>query len=149
MTDERGPVSLLEERPKLESALETVLDVDSDHEGWTFQDVAIDSGEFGELVSHEIVVADGDEYRVADPDAVRRALDKEPVASEESVGSGFEKPSRPLDTRALGLVYCCFGGTHSDTRLYFGRGVSGRPHRPVRERPIRVPLPDRTVAHPD
>jgi len=46
MSDERGPESLLAERPELESALESVLAVDDELDGWTFDDVDIDSGAF-------------------------------------------------------------------------------------------------------
>lgn len=94
--------TLLEERPDIAPALEAVLaaandDVDgvaSNVEGtaaeaegtaadgsWSFDDVDVDSGTFGELVSRGIVQrAAGDatgDYRVADREAVRAALDGE------------------------------------------------------------------------
>ncbi|SMO83736.1 hypothetical protein [Halorubrum cibi] len=79
---------LLEERPAVESALESVLAAD-DSGPWEFDDVDIDSGTFGELVSREIVEREGDEYRVADPEAVRAALEGEPAdASRDADGSG-------------------------------------------------------------
>ncbi len=61
-----------------------VLAVDDEQDGWTFDDIPIDSGQFGELVSAGIVEKDGDEYRVADPDAVRAALNGDSEVSNDS-----------------------------------------------------------------
>ncbi|WP_313692507.1 STT3 domain-containing protein [Halorarum halobium] len=63
---------LLEDRPDLEPAVEAVLEPD---EPWSFAEVDVDSGAFGELVSHGVVEHAGEEYRVADRAAVRAALD--------------------------------------------------------------------------
>jgi dolichyl-diphosphooligosaccharide--protein glycosyltransferase len=64
--------SLLADRPELAPAVEAVLAAD---EPFSFDDLAIDSGQFGELVSRGIVEksASGD-YRVADREAVRSGL---------------------------------------------------------------------------
>ena len=72
MSDERGPRKLLDERPELESALEAALAVDDEHDEWSFDDIDVDSGAFGELVSRGIVEKRSDEYAVTDPAAVRR-----------------------------------------------------------------------------
>ncbi|MDS0259765.1 hypothetical protein NDI56_10220 [Haloarcula sp. S1CR25-12] len=106
MSDERGPSTLLADRPELESALETVLAVDAEQDGWTFDDVAVDSGVFGELVSRDIVESDGEGYRVADPSAVRRALDGETAtATDDGGGVGLDRLSLPaIEPRAVGLV---------------------------------------------
>ncbi|WP_135829689.1 LamG-like jellyroll fold domain-containing protein [Halorussus halobius] len=78
MTDVREATDdLLAEKPHLESELREVLAVDADAEGWTFDEVPVDSGTFGELVSRGVVVDDGDEYEVADPRAVQASLDGE------------------------------------------------------------------------
>ncbi|QLD86818.1 hypothetical protein HWV23_14150 [Natronomonas halophila] len=66
--------TVLDENPALESALSDVRDVDRERETWTFDDVPIDSGVFGELVNEGLVESVGDEYRVADSEAVDRAL---------------------------------------------------------------------------
>ena len=71
MGDASGVRSLLDDRPELESAAETVLEPDPP---WAFDDVDVDSGAFGELVSHGVVERVEDGYRVTDPSAVRAAL---------------------------------------------------------------------------
>jgi dolichyl-diphosphooligosaccharide--protein glycosyltransferase len=75
VTDETEVSDLLEERPDLEPALSAVLEVDDRLDEWTFDDVPVDSGAFGELVSCGVVERYDDEYRVADPASVRVALD--------------------------------------------------------------------------
>ena len=88
--------ALLDERPETEPALETLLAVERDaDDAWSFDDADVDSGTFGELVSRGIVervddaTAPGD-YRLADPDAVRAALDGESYAGggDEAGGAG-------------------------------------------------------------
>ena len=70
---------LLEDRPGIADAMESLLDADATG-AWTFDDVDVDSGTFGELVSRGVVerTDDGDAYRLADREAVRAALDGEP-----------------------------------------------------------------------
>ncbi|MFC5368566.1 STT3 domain-containing protein [Salinirubrum litoreum] len=63
----------LDDRPDLESALAAV--VDSDAEGpWTFDDVPLDSGTFGEIVGTEFVTETDDGYRLVDREATDAAL---------------------------------------------------------------------------
>ena len=71
MVSAREVRDLLDERPDLEPALEAVLEPQAP---WTFDDVAVDSGAFGELVSRDIVVEEENGYRVADANEVRTAL---------------------------------------------------------------------------
>jgi dolichyl-diphosphooligosaccharide--protein glycosyltransferase len=78
--------TVLDENPALESALSDVRDVDRQQEAWTFDDVPVDSGAFGELVNEGLVESVGDEYRVADPEVVDRAL----AGDVENEASGFE-----------------------------------------------------------
>ncbi|NGM69076.1 MFS transporter [Natronolimnobius sp. AArcel1] len=90
-----------------EAILETVLAVDGDHETWTFDDLPLDSGTFGELVSRDIVVRAGDEYRVASRDGVRATLEGESLSTEESAPGPTlaERMSIDFDGRALaGLI---------------------------------------------
>lgn len=81
--------------PDLESALSTIADVDADRDGWTFDDVPVDTGTFGKLVSQGIVeeTADGDRYRLANPEVVRAALEQNGHAGDGDAAN----PSPSLD----------------------------------------------------
>ncbi|MFC6757184.1 MULTISPECIES: STT3 domain-containing protein [Haloarcula] len=109
MSDERGPTELLDERPELESALAAALAVDDEHDAWRFDDIDVDSGAFGELVSHGVVEKRGDEYAVADPAAVRRALDGDDAVGDETANGEREfdldwLAVPAVDGRAAGLL---------------------------------------------
>jgi|AntRauMinimDraft_4_1070384.scaffolds.fasta_scaffold00232_21 dolichyl-diphosphooligosaccharide--protein glycosyltransferase len=94
------------------AALEAALAADADGEPWSFDDVALDSGTFGELVSRGIVTKVDGEYRLADPAAVRRALEGDDPDSEEStrdeggVLAGVDVPGaeQGVDTVRAALV---------------------------------------------
>jgi len=104
MSDDRGAVGLLDDRPELESALEAALAVDGVHEQWTFDDIDVDSGAFGELVSRDIVEKRGDEYALADPASVRRALDgEEPATATAEREFDFDWLA-DVNGRAIGLL---------------------------------------------
>ena len=106
MSDTPGTGAVLDDRPELRDATEVVLAVDDEQDGWTFDDIPIDSGQFGELVSAGIVEKDDDEYRVADPDAVRAALNGESeVGSDSGHGLALGDTLRfDFDVRATGLL---------------------------------------------
>ncbi|SDY33310.1 hypothetical protein [Halopenitus persicus] len=79
--------SLLEDRPELAEAVADAIETDAAAETpWTFDDLAADSGAFGELVSRGIVESEGEGYRVADPEAVRAA--HEAVTAGGGAGNG-------------------------------------------------------------
>ncbi|WP_164471880.1 LamG-like jellyroll fold domain-containing protein [Halosimplex salinum] len=86
---------LLADKPEVEPALEELLAVDEDG-SWTYDDLSIDSGTFGEVVSRGIVEDSGDGYRVTEPNAVRAALNGDIVDSEAETGSRFDLPSLTL-----------------------------------------------------
>jgi dolichyl-diphosphooligosaccharide--protein glycosyltransferase len=98
MTDAREATDdLLAEKPDLESDLRDVLAVDDRADGWTFDEVPVDSGAFGELVGRDIVAKDDGEYAVADPDAVRASLDGDEESVTEARSSfEFDAPSFSL-----------------------------------------------------
>jgi len=110
MTDGSRAEDLLADRPGLEAPLQAILSVDEHHETWTFDDVGVDSGAFGQLVSEGVVEKADGEYRLADPDAVRRALSDDPSPATETgtgadsprFGSGLSLPQ--IDSRAAGLL---------------------------------------------
>jgi dolichyl-diphosphooligosaccharide--protein glycosyltransferase len=75
MTDVReATATLLADRPELNEDLSVILDIDNSQETWAFEDIPLDSGTFGELVSREIVIKVDGEYQLADAEAVRSAL---------------------------------------------------------------------------
>ncbi|MFP8958348.1 MFS transporter [Natrialbaceae archaeon A-CW3] len=79
----------LETHANGEEALETVLHVDSEHETWTFDDVPLDSGVFGELVSRGIIEKTGGEYRVVTDDSVAAALAGDELEAVTGGGGGI------------------------------------------------------------
>jgi dolichyl-diphosphooligosaccharide--protein glycosyltransferase len=108
MSDDRGAAGLLDDRPELEAPLRAALAVDGDHDGWTFDDIDVDSGAFGELVAHGIVEKQGEEYALADPAAVRLALDgdddgAERAATERDIDLDWLAVP-DVDGRAVGLL---------------------------------------------
>ena len=89
MSEGQGVAELLSERPELEPAVEDVLAAHEDGAPFTFDDLSIDSGAFGELVSAGVVEKVGDGYQVADPEATRAALDgKGTSGAESATGAG-------------------------------------------------------------
>ncbi|UPV75242.1 laminin G [Halorussus limi] len=103
MTDVREATDdLLAEKPNLESDLREVLSVDERTNGWSFDDVPLDSGTFGELVSRDIVAKDSDAYEVRDPRAVRAVLDGDSdTAVESERGDGPNLPSLSLPSVSI------------------------------------------------
>ncbi|SFS79436.1 MFS transporter [Halostagnicola kamekurae] len=79
-----------EERADGKATLETLLEVDDAHETWTFDDLPVDSGTFGELVSRDLVTKVDGEYRVASREGIRAGLTGESVASSSNADDGFE-----------------------------------------------------------
>ncbi|WP_225335204.1 STT3 domain-containing protein [Halomicrobium urmianum] len=101
MTEASEVRDLLDDRPDLADPLADVLDVDEADESWTFDDVPIDSGAFGELVSRNIVESASDEYRLADPDAVRAALEGDAAAATNGAGTGTSRPSADFSAPSI------------------------------------------------
>ncbi|ELZ01826.1 hypothetical protein [Natrialba asiatica] len=87
-------------------AVEAVLAVDTERDTWSFDDVPLDSGTFGELVSRGIVTKDGGEYRISSPDGVTAALEGDEVSSADESRSGRDRFSGlpAVDARAIGAL---------------------------------------------
>lgn len=99
---------LLTEKPELEDPLRTLLAVDAKRETWTFEDIPLDPGTFGEVVSRDIVEPVDNEYRLADPEGLRQALDGEEPSSRSTpavpdLGS-LKQRIDPRATIALAVV---------------------------------------------
>ncbi|MFB6139695.1 MAG: STT3 domain-containing protein [Halosimplex sp.] len=102
MPDRSDLAAQVAEDPEFESALSAIADVDADSDDWTFDDVPVDTGTFGRLVSRGVVEdADGGGYRLADPDAVRAAL--EGAADARDGGSAATDPGRSVELSDFGL----------------------------------------------
>ncbi|MFC7047192.1 hypothetical protein ACFQH6_18905 [Halobacteriaceae archaeon GCM10025711] len=102
---------LLADKPRLTDELPEVLAVDEQHSSWTFDDIPVDSGTFGELVSRGVVEKTGSGYRLADRQAVQAALTGETIEEDTaSEGRDFEVGfdfSRPTVERDVAVA---FGG---------------------------------------
>ena len=82
--------ALLEDRPDLQDALDELAELDETGP-LTFDDAPVDSGAFGEIVSHGIVEEGDEGYRLADREATVAALRGEPKPIPEPE-TGFERP---------------------------------------------------------
>lgn len=71
--------SFLDDHPDVRPALQTVVARDRADEPWTFDEIDLDSGRFGELVSRGIAEQTGDGYQLADRAAVTAALNGERI----------------------------------------------------------------------
>jgi asparagine N-glycosylation enzyme membrane subunit Stt3 len=142
MPEDSRVAAVLEERPDLESALAEILAVDEEADTWTFDDVPVESGPFGELVSREIVVKTDGEYRLADPQAVRAALrddaDGEATGDAESGTTGtatdgttasaptISRPSLPsIDARGAAMLAASLAVVALVRSLVFGSVFRG------------------------
>lgn len=97
--------TFLDDRDDGERALEAVLEVDSASETWTFDDVPLDSGTFGELVSRGIVENVDGEYRVADPEVVAAVLSGEDVGAADASDRDWSfEFAYSIDFRALSAL---------------------------------------------
>ncbi|WP_246984080.1 STT3 domain-containing protein [Halorientalis marina] len=113
MSEGQGVSELLSERPELEPAVEDALAAAADGP-FTFDDLSIDSGAFGELVAAGVVEEGDDGYRVADPEAARAALDGGAAAAgadatvasrDEDGGFDVDFPGFPsVDRRVIGAA---------------------------------------------
>ncbi|WP_436926235.1 LamG-like jellyroll fold domain-containing protein [Halosimplex amylolyticum] len=97
MTDESAVAQFLDERPELASAMQTVLAVDEEADRWSFDEVNVGSGPFGELVDRGIVERVDGGYTVANPAAVREVLDE----PSETHSSGEDKSDESLVSTSL------------------------------------------------
>ena len=96
----------LEDHTEGTQALEAVLAADAEMTTWTFEDISIDSGTFGELVSRGIVRKVEDEYQLADSESVQAVLNGDSIPNEASTDTTSSiLPFRSINRRAVaGLV---------------------------------------------
>jgi dolichyl-diphosphooligosaccharide--protein glycosyltransferase len=96
MNDAQEVAALLDERPDLEAPLEAILRVDEGAQSWTFDDLSVDSGRFGELVSRGVITKTEGGYQLANPQAVERAL------AGETSGAGEKRAESSSVVSAVG-----------------------------------------------
>jgi len=103
MDDSAAVSEFLDERPELESALLAVLEVDDANEHWTFDEVPVDSGAFGELVSRGFVEESDEGYRLEDAETVRAVVKGEEVAVRGESPNRFEVVSGKVLAALVGV----------------------------------------------
>jgi len=86
------------ERAEGEETVRHLLEVDERVDGWTFDDLEIDSGTFGEVVSRGLVEQVGDGYAVADRETIEAALEA------EGTEQAAENRDASLDVRSGGSL---------------------------------------------
>ncbi|MFC7076785.1 STT3 domain-containing protein [Haloarcula halophila] len=100
--------ALIERKPALRDDIETLLERDGDGV-WAFDEVAVDSGAFGEIVGSGLVEETDDGYRLSDRAAIRAAIeppsgdDSDDAPASVSVQSSLESVSFPNRRRTLAL----------------------------------------------
>ncbi|MFB6114215.1 MAG: STT3 domain-containing protein [Halodesulfurarchaeum sp.] len=108
MTDVRDETAdLVDSNPELEEALRDLLEVDEERP-WQFDDISLDSGQFGEVVSRGIAESHDGGYRLTDPSAVEAALAGEAyepeTEQEESTADRLSIVLPTIDARWAGLL---------------------------------------------
>ncbi|GAA0547224.1 hypothetical protein ABNG02_06295 [Halorubrum ejinorense] len=112
--------SFLADHPEATDALAALVDRDGDGEPWTFDEIGLDSGQFGELVARDLAESVADGYRLVNPDAIRAGLEAGPADGAADSESGVTaEPGRggstPDDDDASGLgIAQLLGGGDAD-----------------------------------
>ena len=78
----------LADHPEAEDALAALVERDARDEPWTFADIDLDSGRFGELVARDLAREVDDGYRLRNPDAVRAAVEAGPADADDASPEG-------------------------------------------------------------
>lgn len=106
--------------------LETLLTIDSEHDTWTFDELPLDSGTFGELVSRGIVTKVDGEYRVSSREGVRAGIEGRPasVENDRNTGLDFAVPT-DLDRRAAVALAAALGVLFATRTLIYSSVIRG------------------------
>lgn len=87
--------------PEAEAALTSLLKRDTHDEPWSFDDIQLDSGQFGELVARDLATTVDGGYRLTNPDAIRAGIEAGPApADSPSVDTGVQTDSQSHSTAA-------------------------------------------------
>lgn len=79
--------AFLADYPETEDPLEALVEHDARGEPWTFDEIDLNSGQFGELVSRDLATSVEDGYRLVNPDAIRTVLDTIPDDRSETTAT--------------------------------------------------------------
>lgn len=112
----------LDDHPDAEDALAEIVEIDADSAGWTFDDIPLDSGRFGELVSRNIAEKTEGTYQLADREAVETALTGESLPDHDEgnrTGFSVSTPALDIDTTALGGLTGALALVVAMRMLYF------------------------------
>ncbi|TKX87192.1 hypothetical protein EXE43_04330 [Halorubrum sp. SS5] len=71
--------AFLADHPAAEDALAALVERDAQGEPWTFAEIDLDSGQFGELVARDLAHEVDDGYRLHNRDAIRTAVEAGPA----------------------------------------------------------------------
>ncbi|MDB9235040.1 hypothetical protein [Halorubrum ezzemoulense] len=86
--------AFLDDHPEAEESLVALVERDAQGEPWTFDEIELDSGRFGELVARDIATSVDGGYRLVHPDAIRSVLTT-PSDSQVSTTSTDTETSPP------------------------------------------------------
>ena len=90
--------------PEAEDALAALVERDAQGAPWTFADIALDSGQFGELVARDLAREVDGGYRLANPDAIRAAIEGGPSPANSADASTEEDATTSTPSDAATAV---------------------------------------------
>lgn len=88
--------AFLDDHPEAEESLVALVERDAQGEPWTFDEIELDSGRFGELVARDIATSVDGGYRLVHPDAIQSVLTTpaDSQVSTTSTDSEYSPPSQ-------------------------------------------------------
>lgn len=96
--------AFLSDHPEAEEPLAALIERDARGKPWTFDEIDLDSGRFGELVSRDLATSVDGGYRLEHPNAIRAAIEMEPGTRDDTDSSTSEQaPTRP-DSRLVDAI---------------------------------------------
>ena len=96
----------LADHPEAEDALAALVERDARDAPWTFADIDLDSGQFGELVARDLATSVDDGYRLENPAAIRAAIEAGPAPADgaDAAAEAAAPAESPADSTPSGDV---------------------------------------------
>jgi|GEM_PF-993339 len=82
--------TLVTEKPEFESKLRELLEIDKEQDVWEFDDIPLNAGEFGEVVSRGIAVETDTGYQLGNRESIRAVLDGDTSAETDSISVSLD-----------------------------------------------------------